>query len=153
MAKMKTITSMIEHQLWANAEITRRLQLGELDDAGQLRLLRHMAIAEQVWLLRLQGKGTLHLQLWEDGDAGETLRLMQANAQGYRLYMEQLTEEELERIVNYTNQQGQPFQTPVRDILLQVALHGQYHRGQLNRRIVELGEKPAVFDYIVYARS
>lgn len=149
---MKTITSMIDHQLWANAEIMRRLQLGEADDAAQLRLLRHMAIAEQVWLLRLQGKGTLHLQLWEEGDAGETLALMQANEQGYRAYMEQLTEEELERVVEYTNQQGQPFRTPVRDILLQVALHGQYHRGQFNRRVVELGGKPAVFDYIAFAR-
>lgn len=149
---MKTITSMIDHQLWANAEIMRRLKGGELDDAAQLRLLRHMAIAEQVWLLRLQGKGTLHLQLWEEGDAGETLALMQANEQGYRAYMEQLTEEELERVVEYTNQQGQPFRTPVRDILLQVALHGQYHRGQFNRRVVELSGEPAVFDYIAFAR-
>ncbi|WP_020620663.1 DinB family protein [Paenibacillus daejeonensis] len=149
---MKTMLRMMEHMHWANAEILDVVEKNGVDDPDILRLLRHMAIAEQVWLIRLNGGSSRHLQLWEAGDATEVAALMRANDRGYRDYMALLTEADLDGTIAYTNQQGTPFEMPVRDILIHVTLHGQYHRGQVNRMLVSGKVQPVVFDFIAFAR-
>lgn len=156
---MKTLARMMEHLYWSNQQIIELLEKGEVQDAGALRLLRHMAIAEKVWLIRLNGGSTLHLTLWESAEQSEVTStisevaaIMSDNEQGYRQYVAGLSEEQLDTMVSYTNQQGAPFETSIRDILTHVALHGQYHRGQFNRARVADGQKPLVFDFIYFAR-
>ena len=149
---MKTMLRMMEHMHWANGEILDVVEKTGVDDPDMLRLLRHMAIAEQVWLIRLNGGSSRNLQLWKAGNAAEIVALMRANDQGYRNYLAQLTETDLDENVTYTNQQGTPFEMPVRDILIHVALHGQYHRGQFNRMLVSGKKQPVVFDFIAFAR-
>jgi len=41
----------------------------------------------------------------------------------------------------------------VRDILLHVAMHGQYHRGQINQLLRGAGLEPISVDYIVFVRE
>jgi uncharacterized damage-inducible protein DinB len=43
--------------------------------------------------------------------------------------------------------------TPVGDILLQVALHGQYHRGKVNLLLRDAALPPAPVDFISFARG
>ena len=53
----------------------------------------------------------------------------------------------------YVNSAGQSFETPVSDMLLQVFLHGQYHRGKVNLMLREGGLPPVPTDYISWARG
>ncbi|MFS0723070.1 DinB family protein [Paenibacillus sp. 1P07SE] len=149
---MKTVSLMMKHLFWANRQVVELLEKGEVQDPAALRLLRHMAVAEQVWLIRLNGGSTRHLTLWKDGVQSDIAAMMRDNERSYNQYLETLTEQKLDSIVTYTNQQGTPFETSVREIVTHVALHGQYHRGQFNRMMVSSAQKPLVFDYIAFAR-
>ncbi|WP_244563156.1 DinB family protein [Paenibacillus uliginis] len=54
--------------------------------------------------------------------------------------------------MTYTNSSGKEFMTSIRDILTHVALHGQYHRGQINSRFRADGIDPVNMDYITFVR-
>ena len=43
-----------------------------------------------------------------------------------------------------------PEVTTIGDTALQVALHGTYHRGQINARLREIGGEPPLVDYIAW---
>lgn len=151
---METIRRMLEHQQWADRRLLDSLRRSGGGSSEARRLLRHILIAEQVWALRLEGRGTSHLRLWaEEDDLDALARLLEDNAQRYAAILPGLTEARLDEQLEYRNQSGVPFRTPIRDILAHVALHGQYHRGQVNRLVREAGDEPQALDYIVYARE
>ncbi|HEY5609786.1 MAG TPA: DinB family protein [Thermoanaerobaculia bacterium] len=49
-----------------------------------------------------------------------------------------------------TERFGQPEATRFRETLLQIPMHSQYHRGQANIRLRELGAEPPLVDYIAW---
>ncbi|WP_336773707.1 DinB family protein [Paenibacillus sp. MMO-58] len=150
---MKTIKRMMDHLYWADGRILDALEESETKDKDLLKLVRHVAVAEQVWLSRLQGRGSAQYSLWEEAEDLTAIRTMfEENAEQYRVYIERLEESELDEMIDYSNQSGVPFRTSVRDILLQVLLHGQYHRGQINRALRTQSAEPVHVDYITFAR-
>ncbi|CAI6086162.1 hypothetical protein COHCIP112018_04939 [Cohnella sp. JJ-181] len=150
---MKTIKRMMDHMYWADGRILDALEASKTKDKDLLKLVRHVAVAERVWLSRLQGKGSAQFSLWEETDDLTALRTMfEDNADQYRVYIEGLEESELDEMVDYANQSGVPFRTSARDILSQVLLHGQYHRGQINRALRSGSAEPVQVDYITFAR-
>lgn len=151
---MKTLSRMMEHLYWANGRLAAATMEQGADLPDALRLLRHMVAAEQVWLTRLQGKDSSHLAIWDTSETiDELVATLRQNEQGYRAYMEGLSEERLDDIVDYNNQSGMPFRTSIRDILTHVALHGQYHRGQVNRILRAESLEPVGLDFILFARD
>lgn len=150
---MKTIKCMMEHLYWADGRILDALQESETRNKDLLKLVRHVAVAERVWLSRLHGKGSGQYSLWEEAEDLSVIRSMfEENAKQYRVYMEALDESELDEMLDYANQSGVLFQTSVRDILSQVILHGQYHRGQINQALRIESAVPVPIDYIIFAR-
>lgn len=150
---MKTIKCMMDHLYWADEQIIDALEESEMKEKDLLKLVRHVAVAEQVWLSRLQGKGSTQYSLWEEEEDLTAIRTMfEENAEQYRVYIEGLEESELDEMIDYTNQAGIPFRSSVRDILLQVLLHGQYHRGQINRALRIESAEPVQVDYITFVR-
>ena len=144
---------MMDHLYWADGRILDALEESETKNKELLKLVRHVAVAEQVWLSRLLGKGSEQYSLWAEAEDLTTIRTMFAeNAEQYRFYMDGLEESNLDEIVDYANQSGNLFRTSVRDILLQVLLHGQYHRGQINRALRIESAEPVQVDYITFAR-
>ena len=150
---MKTIKCMMDHLYWADGRILDALEESETKNMDLLKLVRHVAVAERVWLSRLQGKGNTQFSLWEEAEDLMAIRTMfEENAEQYRVYIEGLEESELDEMIDYENLSGVPFRTSVRDILLQVLLHGQYHRGQINRTLRTESAEPVQVDYITFAR-
>lgn len=49
-----------------------------------------------------------------------------------------------------TERFGSPAETRLGETLLQVPMHSQYHRGQVNIRLRELGAEPPLVDYIAW---
>ena len=152
-SKMKTISRMMDHLYWANGRMLDALDASKTENKDILKLARHVAVAEQVWLSRLEGRGSTQYALWEDAEDVATLKKMFAeNEKQYRQYIGRLEERNLDEMVEYANQSGVPFRTSVRDILTQVALHGQYHRGQINRALRGDSAEPVQVDFITFAR-
>ncbi|WP_416295816.1 DinB family protein [Paenibacillus illinoisensis] len=150
---MKTIKAMMEHLYWADERILDALQKSETRNKDLLKLVRHVAVAERVWLTRLLGKDSGQYTLWEEVEDLAVIRSMfEENAKHYRVYMEGLDESRLDEMLDYVNQSGVLFQTSVRDILSQVILHGQYHRGQINQALRIESAEPVPIDYITFAR-
>ncbi|AJE50810.1 DinB family protein [Paenibacillus polymyxa] len=150
---MKTIKCMMDHLYWADGRILDALEESKTKNKDLLKLVRHVAVAERVWLDRLQGKGSAQYSLWEETEDLLAIRTMfQENAEQYRVYIEGLKEFELDEMIDYENQSGVPFRTSARDILSQVLLHGQYHRGQINQALRIESAEPAQVDYITFAR-
>ncbi|MFD0670803.1 DinB family protein [Cohnella sp. GCM10027633] len=144
---------MLDHQTWANKQLLAAMRDGQQDNKEALRLFRHVAIAEQVWMTRLSGESSAGFVLWsDDADLAAIEELLADNARRYEAYVDGLTEERLDDIVTYANQSGVQFRTSIRDILTHVSLHGQYHRGQINRAIRQSDGTPAGLDYIIYSR-
>ncbi|EFM12178.1 DinB family protein [Paenibacillus curdlanolyticus YK9] len=150
---MKTIKRMLEHQIWANRELLSAIQRCDGQAQEALNLFRHYVIAEQAWIMRLNGESSTHLRLWtDDADLASLEEAVASNEQRYGDYMERLTEESLDDMITYVNQSGVAFQTSIRDILTHVALHGQYHRGQINRVLRESSVQPEAVDFILFSR-
>jgi len=69
-------------------------------------------------------------------------------------WVDMATEADLENQLSYKNMKGDPFQQPVKDILLHLFNHGTYHRGQLVTMLRQVGiEQIPQTDYIVFSRS
>jgi uncharacterized damage-inducible protein DinB len=105
-----------------------------------------------VWLSRLEQRGAA-TGVWPTLTADEATNLQNALATGYDEYLDRLTPDRLAEPVEYTNSAGQHFATPIGDILLQVALHGQYHRGKVNLLLRQSGSAPVPTDYISFVRG
>ncbi len=150
---MKTIQRMMDHMYWADGRILDALEASKTKDKDLLKLARHIAVAERVWLTRLQGKSSAQYSLWEEAEDLTAIRkLFEENAEQYREYIGKLEESALDEMVEYANQSGVTFRTSARDILSQVLLHGQYHRGQINRALRLESAEPVQVDYITFAR-
>lgn len=148
---LKTIKKMFEHLNWANQRMLETLQEVEVEDQ-QVRLFLHLLNAERVWLTRLQGMDSSQLPIWSDGDMEGCAKLSKQNAEKFTTILTELTNTDLDNLITYTNSKGEEFSNSVRDILTHVALHGQYHRGQINLGLRAAGNEPVSVDYIIFVR-
>ncbi|OAB40581.1 damage-inducible protein DinB [Paenibacillus macquariensis subsp. defensor] len=148
---MRTIEKMFEHLNWANQRMLETLQNVEAGDQ-KVRLFLHILNAEQVWLTRLQGMDSSQMPIWSDGDIEVCAKLSKQNVASFSTYLKELANTDLDNLITYTNSKGEVFKSSIRDILTHVALHGQYHRGQINSRLRADGIEPVSTDYIVFVR-
>ncbi|MBB3125535.1 putative damage-inducible protein DinB [Paenibacillus rhizosphaerae] len=152
---MKTIRSMFEQLYWADKRMLDALEAEGDGESGAeaVRLLSHTLRAEQVWFTRLQGQDSNHLPLWPNDSLDDCKRLAQEMREAFTAYLAELTAERLDDVLTYRNQFGRSYQTSVRDILTHLALHGQYHRGQVNMKLRSAGMEPVNVDYITFVRQ
>ena len=93
------------------------------------------------------------MPIWPVLDPAEIAALRADVVVGYAKYLSRLDEPALAEPIEYTNSAGLTFQTACGDILIHVALHGQYHRGKINLLLRQAGADPAPADYIGYVRG
>jgi uncharacterized damage-inducible protein DinB len=108
--------------------------------------------AEHVWLARLEQIPTAH-PVWPTLDLAACARVAAENHLGYSHYLDGLDPGDVGREVAYTNSAGLSFKSSIDDILLHVALHGCYHRGQVALLLRQAGAEPAPTDYIAFVRG
>lgn len=148
---LKWLRRLFDHIEWANQRALRVVE--RTGNERGLELLAHVVASEKVWLTRLQGRASAHLEIWPDHSLEECEALMEENLEGYRRALDSLSSEHLQRRVSYQNSAGTDFRTPIGDILLHVALHGAYHRGQIAQGIRTAGGEPVNTDFITYVRE
>lgn len=146
---------MFDHMAWADARVIAALEAAPAggDTAGVFRLLGHLVAAERVWLLRLRGDMQQDCPIWPEWPMDRIRATATENAQAYREFVAQLTDDDATRVVEYRNSQGVKFRNTAIDILMQVALHGSYHRGQIAMAVRKGGAAPVNTDYITYVRE
>jgi uncharacterized damage-inducible protein DinB len=92
------------------------------------------------------------LPIWSDVGIEVCAELVKQNEEGFTTLFTSLANTDLDKGISYRNSKGLEFNNSVRDILTHVALHGQYHRGQINSRLRANGIEPVVIDFILFVR-
>lgn len=151
-----------DYNFWASERFTAKLQnfseeefcrdLG--DGCGSVRdKLGHILGADKVWLERIQGKVNPFLPASEIKDIRFYMDLSEKIQSDYKKILNELTEENLQNRISYKNLKGLDFSTPLFEILLHVANHATYHRGQAASLVRRIKGSPPVTDMIEYFRS
>ena len=134
----------------ADARVADALTSRECAEA--VAMFGHVLGAEEIWLARLEQRPA-KLGVWPELSPAECVRAAAELADGFRRFRAGLSSDDLGRACSYTTSDGRTYSTPVEDILVHVALHGAYHRGQVATLQRQAGAAPATTDFIELVRG
>src|SRR5262245_25399442 len=146
------LVAMFEHVRWADQRVLAALRDAPGGDPAALEQLAHVLGAEHVWLARLRGEPP-RVAVWPKPSLADCAALLAENADGFRTWLARASDADLARPIAYVNSAGQAFTSRAADMLLQVALHGSYHRGIVSILMRRSGGTPAPTDYIAFVRG
>jgi len=147
-----SLQRLFDHLRWADARVHASLTDAVNPPPHTLDLFAHVVAAEHLWLSRIR-KEKPEVAVWPKLSLAQCLELGTRNADEFSALVESLDDIGLDGGVTYHNSAGLEFTTSLRDILLHVALHGAYHRGQIAAAVRAGGDTPASTDYIGFVRG
>jgi uncharacterized damage-inducible protein DinB len=150
---METIRKLFAHDEWANTRLLDSFKFASSRNEKAQRLLAHLLVAEKIWLLRLKGEDTSQVDKSPELSLDECEQLANDMRKAYADFLTSLRAEDLDSVLTYKNFAGTEFHTPLKDILLHVALHGTYHRGQIASAVRGDGATPVNTDFITFVRD
>ena len=146
MNSIDIIRKLWGHCQWADAEVFKAVSQCP-DDSEAWREYAHILGAEAVWLARLERRVS-QVPVWPTLAVEDAEQLRAALITGYDTFIDALGVESLSEAITYKNSKGAEFTTPICDMLLQVLLHGQFHRGKINVLLRQTMDVAAPVDYI-----
>ena len=153
---INTIAKLGAFNVWANETLLRRLDssvaAGQVAPPAALRIFSHLINAQAIWIGRLTGTAS-PVKVWQEHDLAALHHWHQQTSHRLRMLCEQTDETELTRYIQYTNSQGEAFDSQVSDILTHAVMHASYHRGQVAIKMREGGLEPVNSDFITYCRE
>lgn len=145
-----TFQHLYKHMAWADERILSVLDASDPLMEESIKLFGHIVAAEAIWLGRILSRDNGTFTPWTEFPLAEAAEFASRNAVGYS----ELLGSPLDtaKFIAYKTTKGDPMSSPLGDILLQVATHGSYHRGQIASRLRALGIAVPPTDYIVFSR-
>ena len=153
---INTITKLGAFNAWANETLLRRLDssvaAGHAAPQPALRIFSHLINAQAIWIARLTGTQS-PVKVWQEHDLASLHHWHEQTSARFAQLCETTDETELTRHIQYTNSQGDAFDSQVSDILTHAVTHATYHRGQVATKMREGGLEPVNSDFITYCRE
>lgn len=149
---MEQLRRLMDHLAWADARVLEGLRASPGTDPRALELFAHVLGAEHVWIARLT-RQTPSVAVWPLLTLEGCTRVSAENVVALRRIVAAATPESLDSTVRYTNSAGRTYDSRIEDILLHIALHGAYHRGQVALIVRMASGEPAPTDYIGFIRG
>lgn len=146
------LARLYAHLAWADEHVLQSLRDTGDDAPRALELLAHILGSEIVWLSRIEGRPS-DVPVWPDLSLEECAALAARVRREYERFLSTFDPANSHRLVHYRNSAGAEFDSAIGDILLHVALHGAYHRGQIALLLRAGGSAPAPTDYIAFVRG
>jgi uncharacterized damage-inducible protein DinB len=149
---MTHLERLMVHLGWADRKVQEALERAAPVPPRILELYAHVLGAEHIWHARLVGEPA-QVAVWPELSLADCRRLADENLARLTAFVAGLGPDDAARGVRYKNSVGQEFTSSIDDILLHVALHGAYHRGQIATGLRAAGLAPEPSDYIAWARG
>ncbi len=152
----------VDYMGWASARIldaAARLAPDELArdfgtaDGSVLGTMVHIFSAERIWLRRIRGEDPGDLSKPESLDLPTLREDWSAVQRDWRDWAAGIGVEEASAMISYHDLRGNPWQTPLWQIVLHVVNHGTHHRGQISGFLRAMGHVPPPLDLIAYCRG
>lgn len=121
----------------------------KVTDAGIVKLVNHILGAENIWLSRIKGQPLPNPVFPNITDPKAWIELSKHN---FTQFKEIVESNQINQTVTYNDLKGNSYQSKVSDILIHLANHNTYHRGQIAAKMREAGFIPASTDYINFTR-
>ena len=146
---LEMLLRFFEFDGWANQETLRSLETLTSPPERAVALVAHIAATERVWLERALSLPQ-SVAVWPQWSLSETAKqFSDVLGEWTRL----IATDDLSREFAYTNTKGQEFRSRLSDVVLHVAFHGVYHRGQIAVLVRQQGGEPAYTDFIQGVRT
>lgn len=145
--------NMFNYDVTVNQQILEQLRGYSLKLDRAKQTLSHILAAKEVWIRRLNNQDLKGIEIWPDFSFDQAQQQIDKNIESYQKYLEDISDQDLSSNLHYTNSKGNEFETPIRDILSHVLIHGGHHRGQIAKYVREAGVEPLNTDYITYVRN
>ncbi len=146
------LVRLVAHLRWADERVLAALRGATSAPPRALELYAHVVGAEHVWVARLHDEAP-RLPPWPTLSLHAAAALAEETHAALAQLAAGLDAAGAARLVSYRNSAGTAFQSTVEEILLQVALHGAYHRGQVALLLREAGADPVPTDFILFTRE
>ena len=143
---------MFAYDAWANREVLKALQSSDPCPAKSLRWLGHILAAEWLWMTRLQEEDT-EVAVWPDLTLGQCQQQIEDLAASWTQCLNGKAESSLTASISYKNSKGEDWSSRIDDVLMHVAMHSTYHRGQIAADMRAAGFTPAYTDFIHAVRK
>jgi uncharacterized damage-inducible protein DinB len=150
---LEMIKNLFSYTDWATPRVIGSLKTLPPGHDAPVKPFAHLLLAEKIWLLRLTGRDSSAVSPGAELSLAECEAIAEKNRSGYTRYLNSIDEADLDRILHYKNTKGVEFHTPIRDVLLHLAFHSSYHRGQVAFSVRREGGTAANTDYITFVRE
>lgn len=147
---------LLRHAEWADSLVWQAVSASGTEDAELRGKLHHMHLVQWAYLSIWRGEEVA----FRDLSTFPTTRAIQSWAREYYrelwLHLPHVPEEGLAAEVRFpwaddlVRRFGKAQPATWAESVMQIALHGTYHRGQIARRLRELGSEPPLSDFIAW---
>ncbi len=151
---MKTyFKNIFEYDNWANRKLIKSLSVQNVKEESILKLLSHIVLAEQTWMLRLKGGDYKNKSFWKLLSIRESENISNENYNEFMEYLNSHEDNDYSKTFTYANSKGTEYTNTIGETLTHVALHSAYHRGQIAKEMRRLNKEPVLTDYIAFVRE
>jgi uncharacterized damage-inducible protein DinB len=156
------IKRLYDYNSWANERVLESLRpIGQDIFSGDMQashgsirgIIAHVGGAEWIWLQRWKGSSPVSLLSESEFEtveiAAQRLRKIDRDLQEFT---SRLTQADLDGIRSYKTTEGKAYSNVLSDMLLHLANHSSYHRGQITTLLRQSGAVPQSTDFILFIR-
>ncbi len=156
----ETLRLLYDYTAWADARVLDAVskltpELWTKDLGSSLKSVRdtvvHIASAQWIWLSRWKGESPKGMWTAADFPTPASIREKWEPLKAeLASFVAAQTDESLKQPLSYKNLKGEPVTFPLGPLMLHVANHSTYHRGQVTTLLRQLGAQPVSTDLVLY---
>ena len=161
-ASADTLRLHLDYSAWASnrmLDAASKLSEEELSrdfktsDKCVASTLAHAFAADRIWLQRIQGNVQNTFIDDNDRELSTLKSAWPALQERWKQWAALLTDQDVLAKISYKDLKGNPYETPLWQILLHVVNHATHHRGQVSGFLRAMGHTPPPLDLIAFYRT
>jgi len=157
MSKLQLLRDFYDYNAYANEHLVNVASGAPQEKLGEIvPTLGHIAAAQINWLERWQTGVNQRSRVLIQAEMRSLDDVRQALARSHpdlSEYLDSLTEVQLDSDLEFRDSSGAVTVTPLWQLMLHVANHGTYHRGEVAAALTALGHSPGDLDFFYWAES